>query len=269
VLNFVFAHQAKRNMNLFYRSFGQGPHLLILHGLFGLSDNWVSLGHRYAESFTVWIPDLRNHGQSPHHPEMGYLTMVNDIFDFFELHQIEKSAIIGHSMGGKVAMLFATQHPEMISKLVIADIGPGPTPTPNLQKTIIETMSSIDLSTMKNRRQVIKQLQDTFTQRGLIDLILKNIGRNSEGIYYWKPNLEAFYQNLDALAANIKFSDYYPNPTLLLKGEFSNYITEKDLNILYEHFPLMKEAIIHNAGHWLHDDNPQEFFEVTWKFLDS
>ncbi len=256
-------------MHLFYRGFGQGPNLIILHGLFGLSDNWVSLGRRYAETFTVWIPDLRNHGQSPHHPEMSYIAMANDIIEFFELHQIDESSIIGHSMGGKVAMLVTTQHPELITKLIIADIGPGPTPGYNLHQTIVEMMMSLDLTNLKKRNEIAKRLQKSFSQPGVIDLILKNIGKNSEGRYYWKPNLKAFQQNLNALAGNLELPSYYTGPTLLLKGEFSNYVTDNDISILYEHFPLLKEVIIHNAGHWLHADNPQEFFEQTWQFLNS
>ncbi|MGC8864299.1 MAG: alpha/beta fold hydrolase [Bacteroidales bacterium] len=258
-------------MELFYRTEGKPsqPMLLILHGLYGMSDNWVTLARRYAEKFFVVLPDLRNHGLSPHAPEHTYEAMTNDVEELIAHLSPDSLSLMGHSMGGKVAMLLALRQPHLINRLIIADIGPGATPGASLHHKIGQALLSIKPEKFFTRGEIGNQLLKSIPQPAIVQLMLKNIGKNTEGQFYWKPNIAAILQNLDTIAGAIELQGYFSNPTLLLKGENSDYVTDTDIETVLQHFILLREVTLPGAGHWLHADKPEEFFRITYDFLLS
>lgn len=256
-------------MELFYRKTGNGPHLLLLHGLFGMSDNWISLARRYAENFTVWIPDMRNHGQSPHVPGMSYPEMAEDIARFMETHEIRRAGVIGHSMGGKTAILLALAHPYLISRLVIADIGLGATPGETTHLNIINSMTRIQPGRYSRRYDIQKELEKEGLPPDLLGLALKNLGRSPQGTYFWKPGLEEIRKGMNSLAGSLHPTGYFTQPVLLLKGENSNYVSTDEAEALLMFFPLLREEEIADAGHWLHAEQPDAFYHKTMEFLTS
>ncbi len=142
-------------MKLFYRTYGQGKPFIILHGLFGISDNWVSFAKKNAKlGYQVFVLDQRNHGQSPHSPNFNYLALVDDLFEFIDEHELEEAVILGHSMGGKVAMRFALENPDYLSKLIVVDISLRQYPPRDYHLKVIRAMKKVDFSIVKNRQEV-------------------------------------------------------------------------------------------------------------------
>lgn len=256
-------------MELYYRSEGYShqPTLMILHGLYGMSDNWISLAKKYAQTFFVILPDLRNHGLSPHHPVHTYEAMTEDIIQLIEKLELKTLSLMGHSMGGKVAMQVALKHPEIINKLIIADIGPGPTPGAHLHKNIGQILKSIQPAQFSSRNVLQSILKEKIGDPSIAQLMGKNIGKDKEGSLYWKPNLEAILNHLDAIVGPITLEGFFSNPTLLVQGELSNYVKEQDVELLLHHFILLRDEVVYHAGHWLHADNPAAFFQITYDFL--
>jgi len=256
-------------MKLHYRTEGdpRNPVFMILHGLYGMSDNWVSLARRYAAAFYVVMPDLRNHGLSPHHPLHTYEAMAGDVEELIHHLQYTELNLMGHSMGGKVAMLLALKHPDSIHRLIIADIGPGPTPGAELHQKIGQALLSLQPHKFSSRNEIGIALQQTIGNPAIVQLMLKNIGKDAEGRFYWKPNLRAILQHIDNIAGPLDIQGYFSNPTLLVKGEKSDYVKDEDVELLLQHFLLLREEVIEGAGHWLHADNPEAFFRLTFDFL--
>lgn len=269
--SFYFCLTFKKTMELFYRTEGNPsqPLLLILHGLYGMSDNWVTLARRYAEKFFVVLPDLRNHGLSPHAPEHTYEAMADDIEELIALLSPDSLSLMGHSMGGKVAMLLALRQPHLINRLIIADIGPGATPGASLHHKIGQALLNIKPEKYFTRGEIGNELLKSIPQPAIVQLMLKNIGKNEEGKFYWKPNIPALLKHLDIIAGEITLEGYFSNPTLLIKGEYSDYVSEADVETLLQHFILLREISLPGAGHWLHAEKPEEFFRNTYDFLLS
>ncbi|RNI28597.1 alpha/beta fold hydrolase [Rufibacter latericius] len=255
-------------MELNYKVLGEGQPLLILHGLFGTLDNWQTLGREFSKTFKVYLIDLRNHGRSPHTPEFSYQLMTDDLLEFFEQHQLEDAFIIGHSMGGKVAMNFALQHPEKLSKLLIADIAPKAYPPHH--DDIITGFRSIDLNTIQNRQEADDQLALKVDDFGTRMFLLKNLYRKDDNTFGWRLNLDAIEQNLHQVLSNIASETPFTKPTLFLRGGNSRYIKpEQDLAQIQSLFPNATIETIENAGHWLHAEQPQEFYRLTMEFLQK
>jgi len=254
-------------MKLFFRHFGQGPHLIILHGLLGMSDNWASLAQQYAARFTVWLPDLRNHGNSPHHPEHTYQAMCDDLQEFMDQNDIPKAAFIGHSMGGKTALLFALQHPDKTDKMVIVDIGLDASPGEAFHQTLLEKMAAIDLSGFSRRNRMQETFEAIAGNEAIAGLMLKNTGRLPASGYYWKPNLTVLARSLSRIAGQLKVAGIFTNPVMLVRGGLSDYVSDEDTESMYGHFPLLQVKVIEGAGHWLHAEKPEVFFKATLPFL--
>lgn len=254
-------------MKLFYRQFGQGPNLIILHGLLGMSDNWASLAQRYSAHFTVWLPDLRNHGNSPHHPEHTYPLMCDDIQAFMDQHGISDASFIGHSMGGKAAMLFAIQHPDKTNKLVIADIGLDASPGEAFHLALIEKMAALNLSVYRSRNDMREIFEDLAGNGAIAGLMLKNTGRRHGGGYFWKPNFGVLAGSLGHIAGALSVTGMFTNPVMLIRGGLSDYVSAEDRDRMYDYFPLLHEKVIDGAGHWLHAEKPEDFLKVTLPFL--
>lgn len=241
------------------------PTLVILHGLFGSSDNWQNLAKRFAEAFAVFSLDLRNHGNSPHSNDMSYPAMAADVAAFLDAHGIQTAHVLGHSMGGKVAMQLAGDFPDRVEKLLVADIAPKAY-APHFQN-FIDAMLGVDFSAVKTRKDVDSQLQAAVPELGVRQFLLKNIARDSEGKFSWKLNLEAINTNYAALINSIDLPSQINCDALFIRGSKSVYIEDADLPALAARFSQSAVETINGAGHWLHAEKPDEFFELAMRFL--
>jgi pimeloyl-ACP methyl ester carboxylesterase len=254
-------------MKLFFRHFGEGQPLIILHGLFGQSDNWVTVGKKLAEQYSVYIPDQRNHGQSPHATVHTYPALADDLLEFIEEQELENIILVGHSMGGKAAMSFALEHPELIEKLVIVDISPRKYPERNIHTQVITQMLSIDLGSTTSRSEVERILEQQISDQRIRYFILKNLYYKIPGKLGWRLNLEAINHNLDHLFDGISAEEPFKHPTLFIKGGNSDYILEQDIPAIEKLFPLASIKTISGATHWVHADAPEELLALIIDFL--
>ncbi len=251
-------------MKLFYKQYGQGTPLIILHGLFGGADNWHSLATQLADQFHVVVPDLRNHGQSPHHPETNYPVMAADVAELLATLDLPSAIILGHSMGGKVAMQLALTRPELVQKLIVADMSPrGYTP---LHNEIIAALNALDAASFTSRTEIEEVLAGPIPSLNLRRFLLKNLGRAADGTFAWKINLAGLAQSYPHLRTPVT-GPPYPGPTLFLRGSKSEYIRATGEPTIRELFPHSRLTTIEGAGHWLHADNPEEFMRRVREFL--
>jgi pimeloyl-ACP methyl ester carboxylesterase len=255
-------------MKLFFREFGNGQPVIILHGLFGQSDNWVTVGRKIADQFHVYIPDQRNHGQSPHTLLHSFPAMADDLAEFIEEHNIENPILIGHSMGGKVAMTYALENPEKVSKLVIIDISPRRYPERLMHTDVITQMMNIDLETVTTRTEVEKILDSRVPDARIRMFILKNLYYKIHGKLAWRLNLEAINQSMDRLFEGLSSENQYQGPTLFIRGGASDYITDQDIPLIESMFPRAVIKTISGASHWVHADAPEELCFLLSGFLD-
>lgn len=261
-------------MKLFFRKYGQGPPLIIIHGLYGSSDNWVSIGRKLAQNFEVFIIDQRNHGKSPHSNDHNYELLKEDLLEFMDSHSIEKAIIIGHSMGGKTAMFFAADYPERISALIIADISPRSykdTDSSQLlaHNTIINAMYNIDFYGISSRDEINDILSKSIPEIRVRQFLLKNIKRTKHNEYSWSLNIKAIKYELINIMDGLKNDqpEIIGFPVLFLKGEKSEYIQEKDRAMILNIFPFADIETIPNAGHWLHAEQPDIFLQKVADFI--
>ncbi len=262
-------------MDLFFRKSGEGFPLIILHGLYGSSDNWMSVAKTLAEHFTVYLIDQRNHGQSPHADSHTYEDMVSDLNAFMEAQQIQKAILIGHSMGGKTAMRFTLEYPEKVQKLVVVDIAPKDySGYRNYGKVtadheeILEKLLSVDLPELKNRNDINTVLEKHFEDVRLRMFLLKNIRKLSKQSYGWKMNLEVLRRDLSEIMNG--FTDVAAtsqHDVLFIKGEKSPYIDEDDTMIIRKYFPNSEIVTIPEAGHWVHYEQPDILLKTLDYFL--
>jgi pimeloyl-ACP methyl ester carboxylesterase len=255
-------------MNLFFRKYGHGSkHLLILHGLFGMGDNWVTLARKFADFYTVWLPDMRNHGNSPHSHEIDYCIMAEDIAAFMHTHDIDKASLIGHSMGGKTAMMFAVEHPQLVHDMVIVDIGPGATTAFTNHAEILHAIQSTVFTPDSTRHAIEAGLSARIGNQRAVKLLMKNIIRSANGVLQWKLSHEAISANAFRLTEAIHPAGSFTGRVLLVKGELSVYVTDEDVELMYDIFPLLSVITIPEAGHWVHAENPEAFYQACIEFL--
>jgi len=249
-------------LELNFKQFGQGSPVIILHGLFGTLDNWQTIARRLSENHTVFIIDQRNHGRSPHHDEFNYEVMADDLRDFMESQWVYEATIIGHSMGGKTAMQFALNYGEMVEKLIVVDIGIKE--YAGGHQTIFEALLGLDLSKVNNRKEAENQLITRIDEADVRQFLLKNLSRNKEsGQYEWKMNLPIIHENYERILESIE-SDYtYDGETLFINGGKSDYISPGDMLNIHKFFPQATLKTIPQAGHWVHAEAPNEFFDAS------
>ena len=245
---------------------GTGKPLVILHGFLGMSDNWKTLATQYAQAgFNVHLLDLRNHGRSFHSDEFDYDLMIRDVLDYCENHNLEKIALLGHSMGGKVAMLFATTYSEKVEKLIVADIGPKYYP-PHHQ-TILEGLNAVDFSKKPSRNQVEEILTTYIPDFGTRQFLMKNLYWKTPEELAFRFNLEVLTKKVSQIGAALPDNLIFNKPTLFIRGGNSNYILDDDFPLIISHFPNISIKTIPEVGHWLHAEKPMEFLELTLDFL--
>ncbi len=251
-------------MKLHFRKFGNGQPLLILHGVFGSSDNWQTVGKELAKDFTVYLIDQRNHGNSPHSNEFNYEVMSQDLLELIEEEQLESVHLIGHSMGGKTAMQFATSNASFVNKLVVVDIAPK-FYEPHHQQ-VIAGFRSIKLNELNSRGEAERIMSTVIPDVGTRQFLLKNLKRNSDG-FEWKINLDVIEKNITNVGQGLEKDRVFHGPTLFIGGGKSNYILADDLSLIASHFPNYRHEVIDDAGHWVHAEKPKELYDSVTKFL--
>jgi len=245
---------------------GYGKPLLILHGFLGMSDNWKTIGLQFAsDGFQVHLLDLRNHGRSFHSDEFSYELMVQDVYEYCLANNLEKINMIGHSMGGKTAMLFAVTYPERIEKLIIADIGPKF--YPQHHQTILQGLNAVDFSKKPSRSEVEEIMSHYITDFGTRQFLLKSLYWQEPGQLAFRFNLAVFNKKIEEIGKALPENAVFSKPTLFIRGGKSDYILNEDFENLKKHFPDSTIETIPDAGHWLHAENPKMFCKIASSFL--
>jgi len=252
-------------MQLHCKILGEGRPVVLLHGLFGASDNWLGIAPKLATQFRLYLPDLRNHGQSPHHAEMTYPHLAADVERFMTAQGLACAPVIGHSMGGKVAMQLALQYPQRVTKLVVSDMAPRAYQP--VHDKIFAALLALDLPAFTSRMEIEEALAPEIPNLVLRRFLLKNLGRDATGKFFWKMNLRGVAENYGKLGETLVASAPYPGPTLFVRGGRSRYIASADETRIRELFPAAVIQTIPQAGHWIHADAPDEFIRMVQEFL--
>ncbi len=252
-------------MQLFYRETGQGLPLIILHGLFGSSDNWASVAKRIGEYYKVYTVDQRNHGQSPKSEEFTYAAMAEDLKTFIEENDIKDPVVLGHSMGGKTAMTFALKYPELLRKLIVVDIAPKAYPLHH--ETILEGLNSVKLNQVRSRKDADVALSNYISELGIRQFLLKNLYRNEEGSFDWRINLPVITEKIANVGEEMQTDESFNKPTLFIRGEASNYVLDEDQENIKALFTRAQVKTIRNAGHWVHAEQPEPFVKMLLEFI--
>ena len=238
--------------------------MFILHGLFGSSDNWVSFGKQLTDHYQIIIPDMRNHGRSPHSDHWEYAFMADDINKLANKLEFETITILGHSMGGKTGITFAEKFPEKLEKLIVADIAPRKYAIRH--RTILEGLISIDLKDLDSRNDADDQLIPYIPEMSLRQFLLKNLDRDKHG-FKWKLNLKIINDHLENVGLATYPEKVIDTPTLFIRGINSDYISDDDIMEIREYFSDVRTESIGNAGHWLHAEQPKAFYATVKEFL--
>ncbi len=253
-------------MKLFFKKTGEGKPLIILHGLFGMGDNWASLSKIFSEKgFCCYLVDQRNHGKSPHSEDFTYETMVEDLLELMIDEKISKADIIGHSMGGKTAMFFALNHPDRINKLIVADMAPRYY-APH-HDAIFSALNSIDTSGLLSRKEAEEQLRAALKDESTIQFLLKNLYWKDDKHLDWRFGFLEIEKNIEEIGKELPPDSLINISVLFLRGERSGYINEKDRIEIKRIFPLAEIKTIPDAGHWIHAENPKIFMGMVIEYL--
>lgn len=268
-------------MELNYKELGEGFPLIIMHGLYGSSDNWLTIGKQLSRNYHVFLLDLRNHGHSYHSNNHNYHLMRDDLLQFIQNKHIKKPIVLGHSMGGKTAVYFSLKYPEKVKKLIVVDISPFSYKMTEQHSTqtishinILNALYNLDIQKIKTIKEADTLLKGSIPSKRVRQFLLKNLKKDSDGRFYWLLNIQTLRNNLpktmhgidnEEELQNSKFS----NPSLFIKGENSNYISEPDQSKIKNYFPNLTVKTIENAGHWVHAENKKEFMNALYEFLGS
>lgn len=261
-----YTRATSQHMELFYKQYGAGPPLVILHGLLGAHGNWHTLSRKpFGQQYTIYTLDQRNHGRSPHSAVFDYDAMVADLEAFLDQQNLDEVYLLGHSMGGKTAMHFALEFPERVAKLIVVDIAPKAY-KPRLE-ALFSALRRIDFSTVASRLDVDAALMPVVSDVGVRQFLLKNLERRSDGQWGWKINLEGIYQNYANINAGLDGGRVFEEPTLFIRGERSDYILDDDWAAITYLFPQAQLVTIPKAGHWVHAEAPDLFADAVLDFL--
>lgn len=254
-------------MDLYFRKYGEGQALIILHGLFGQSDNWNTIAKKLAENnLSVYTVDLRNHGHSPHSDEMDYSLMAKDVKQLIDKEHISSPILLGHSMGGKVSMWVDYSFPNLLKKLIVVDIAPKAYLPGHTD--VFEAFNAIDFSVIKTRKEAETVLRKHLSNEAVVQFLLKNIYWETPEKLNWRFNLKSIQDHYDEILKPIPTYSSLTN-TLFIRGEKSPYISNEDWKDIIKIYPNAKLETISNAGHWVHADQPNLFMETLLKFVHS
>jgi len=254
-------------LDLSYEVTGEGPPLIVLHGLFGAARNWRAIAKGRADGDRVWTLDLRNHGDSPWDDDISYEAMAGDVHAFMARHGLEGAAVLGHSMGGKAAMTLALTHPALVGALIVVDIAPGARP-PDL-RTYVQAIAGIDLSTVSRRAEVGELLAPAVKDRSVRAFLLQNLAF-SDGALQWRLNLEAIDRQMEAVGGFPEdlLERQYAGPTHFITGALSVHVESEHRDLILRLFPATTMSVIAGAGHWVHAEKPDSFLRALRRFLD-
>ena len=251
-------------MKLHYRKLGEGQPLIILHGLFGSSDNWQTLGKKFAENFEVYLVDQRNHGKSPKSDDFSYELMAEDLHELITDLNLSDVILIGHSMGGKTIMQFAQNYSDFIKKMIVVDMGPKKYASHH--DSILEGLNAIDLDIVKSRKEADAILSEYVPQLGVKQFLLKNLYWEIPGEQLaWKINIPVLSREIDTIIDAFQ-QEVDETETLFIRGEKSNYILESDFDNIKYLYPNSEIKTIHDAGHWVHAEKPKDFYEMVMNY---
>ena len=253
-------------MKLIYRELGAGPPMILLHGLFGSSDNWLTMAKELSQFRHIYLLDQRNHGQSPHSTEFTYEAMADDLYEFVKDHHLERPDVLGHSMGGKTAMTFAAKYPEHIGKLIVVDIAPKYYPVHHQQ--ILAGLFNIKLDELKSRGaadEALSQFVSTLTTR---QFLLKNLKRSPDG-FEWKINLQVIADQIENVGEPLSGSSRIETPTCFIRVSESDYILDADFPDIEKQFSNVTIETISDAGHWIHAEQPAALCRTIESFLNG
>jgi esterase len=253
-------------MELHTRVAGDGPPLVLLHGLFGSNENLGGIARALSDRFTVYGMDLRNHGRSPHADSMDYVDMAADVRDTLDAHGLDAATVLGHSLGGKTAMELALSAPERVSGLVAVDIAPIAYDRRHDQE--LEALHELDLSAVRSRGDADAALADPIPNPAIRQFLLKNLSRTDNG-FTWRIPLETIYAEYAKIAAAPPSAGPYDGPTLFIRGGNSDYLPEEAETTIHERFPQARIETIPDAAHWVHVDAPEAFLDLLNDFLDQ
>lgn len=240
---------------------GQGEPIILLHGLFGMLDNWQTMAKRLADAgFMAILIDQRDHGRSQHSSQFNYDLLAQDLLHFMEDNWIHQSILLGHSMGGKTALRFAAEHESMVSSLIIVDMGIKR--YAGGHSDVFEALFSVDLATLDSREQAEKQLQLKLRDNGTVQFLMKNLSRKKEGGFEWKMNLELLLKEYQNILAPIEFAQPVHLPACFIRGQKSDYILDEDMPAIKTALPEASFVTIPDAGHWVHAEKPDELFQA-------
>ncbi|MDR1199178.1 MAG: alpha/beta fold hydrolase [Prevotellaceae bacterium] len=264
-------------MQLFFRKFGNtGNNIIILHGLYGCSDNWTSVAKSLSHTNNVFVADLRNHGRSPHSSEHTYEAMCGDLAEFISHNKIEKPVVAGHSMGGRCAALFAKQYPDLLSKVVIADISPfdceNQEAISEFHKNILSALMRVNTSEIGSRHEAAAKLSEKITDIRLRNFLLKNLYRTPKGNFLWRFNLPVLLNNVNNIVCGSLEKNENSRiqiPALFIIGKKSGHVVSSDIEIITNVFSDLKITVFHEAGHWIHVEQQEKFVDCIQKFIDE
>ncbi|KAA6438676.1 alpha/beta fold hydrolase [Dyadobacter flavalbus] len=256
-------------MQLNFKQFGEsGKPLIILHGLFGLLDNWLTIGKTISEhGYKVFLVDQRNHGRSPHEAPLSFPAFAADLKEFISQQHIQDPVLIGHSMGGKTVMEYALTNPGTYGGLVVVDIGPKPYPVHH--QKILEGLNAMNLKEVENRNQADEMLSRYEPALGVRQFLLKNLYRKEEGGFAWRFNLPLLTSDIENIGAEVRSDLKVEVPALFMRGEKSDYILDEDWAGILKMFPNARLETIANAGHWIQADQPKSFVAALLEFMDK
>ena len=252
-------------MSLHTETYGAGPPLVILHGLFGSGENWRTLARRFAERYHVHTVDLPGHGASPHLRPLTYPAMAEAVRTYLDDAGLTRAHLLGHSMGGKVAMELALTHPARVDRLVIVDIAPRPYPPGYAD--VLAAMRGLDLGAVRSRSAAGRMLAPAIPDAAIRQFLLKNLVLDGNDAYRWQIDLDGIQDQYRALSASPESLDLYAGPTCFIRGARSSYIRDADLETIRAYFPEAELVTIPDAGHWVHADAPDAFAEAVVAFL--
>lgn len=254
-------------VKLSFKQYGSGRPLIILHGLLGAGGNWHTLSRQvFSKQWSVLAVDLRNHGQSPHDPQMDYHTMAGDVHQLIRSEGMASAHVLGHSMGGKVAMQLALEHLGVVDRLIVVDVAPRA--YDDRHSHIVEALKALDLSAHADRRSIDAELAKSIESNAIRQFLLKNLRHTPEG-YVWIMNLEAIEASYDAIAGPITAEGSFGGPVLVVSGGASDYVTAYDKPEIRRLFPAARFVTVPNVGHWVHAEAPAEFARVVTEFLEE
>ncbi len=245
---------------------GEGKPFVILHGFLGMGDNWKTLGKKFSElGYEIHLVDQRNHGRSFHDDDFNYSLLVQDLYEYCKHYNLQDIVLLGHSMGGKTAMQFATTYPEMVKKLLIADIAPKPYPLHH--QDILKALSALDFDQVDTRKKADEVLAQYLSNMGIRQFLLKNLYWVEKGQLGLRINLPVLKDNIEEIGKALETTAQYRGETLFLRGDRSGYIEDVDEYLIKKQFPKASITTIANAGHWLHAENPTDFYTEVENFL--